>query len=78
MGSPDYLTGSNTMPYKMSEEEKIEATTEFVREQSWEELTPHIIRWLQKHQWAWESFEEWRVDELVNEGDDYDGNGYEG
>jgi hypothetical protein len=67
------------MPYiKLSEEEKIEATTEFVREQSWEELTPHIIRWLQKHQWAWESFEEWRVDELVNEGDDYDGNGYEG
>jgi hypothetical protein len=59
--------------YKLSEEEKIEATTEFVREQSWEELTPHIIRWLQKTQWAWESFEEWRVDEILNEWDDYEG-----
>lgn len=59
--------------YKLSEEEKVEATTEFVRDQSWEELTPHIIRWLQKTQWAWESFEEWRVEEILSEGDDYEG-----
>jgi hypothetical protein len=59
--------------YKLSEEEKFEATTEFVREQSWEELTPHIIRWLQKTQWAWESFEGWRVEEILSEGDDYEG-----
>lgn len=69
------------MPYiRMSEEEKIEATTQYVRDMPIQELVPHIIRWItkDKHAHAWQWFEEWYVDELVNEGDDYDGNGYEG
>jgi len=65
------------MAYKMSESEKIEATLEFVRDQSWESLLPDLIRWLDKTPWAVESFEDYYVEQALQKSD-FDGNGYEG
>jgi uncharacterized protein YeaO (DUF488 family) len=68
------------MPYigKIPYEEQVEVTTQYVRDQPIQELVPHILRWLVKDANAWDYFEEWYVEELMNQRDDYDGNGYEG
>jgi uncharacterized protein YeaO (DUF488 family) len=49
-----------------------------VRYQPIQDLVPHILRWIDKDKHAWDYFEEWYVEELVNQKSDYDGNGYEG
>lgn len=66
------------MAYKLSYEEKVDAATDHVRYQPMKDLVPHILRWIEKNDYAWDNFEEWYVDELVNQKSDFDGNGYEG
>jgi uncharacterized protein (DUF2132 family) len=61
----------------MSYDEKVEATLEYVRDQSWESLLPDLIRWLEKTSWAVESFEDFYVEQALSSSDD-DGNEYEG
>ena len=66
------------MGYKLSYDERVDAATDHVRYQPMKDLVPHILRWIEKNDHAWYSFEEWYVDELVNQKSDFDGNGYEG
>jgi uncharacterized protein YeaO (DUF488 family) len=63
---------------KLSYEERVDAAIDRVRYQPIQDLVPHILRWIDKDKHAWDYFEEWYVDELVNQKSDYDGNGYEG
>lgn len=63
---------------KLSYEERVDAAIDHVRYQPIQDLVPHILRWIDKDKHAWDYFEEWYVDELVNQKSDYDGNGYEG
>lgn len=63
---------------KLSYEERIDAATDHVRYMPIQDLVPHILRWIDKNNYAWDNFEEWYVEELVNEKSDFDGNGYEG
>jgi len=63
---------------KLSYEERVDAATDYVRYRPMKDLVPHILRWIDKDKHAWDYFEEWYVDELVNQKSDYDGNGYEG
>jgi hypothetical protein len=65
---------TNTMPYigKIPYEEQVELILQECRDQTWESLMPHVIQWLEKTQWAVESFEEYYVEQVMNEPKNYD------
>lgn len=62
------------MPYigKIPYEEQVELILQDCRDQTWESLMPHVIQWLEKTQWAIESFEEYYVEQVMNEPKNYD------
>ena len=57
---------------RIPEEEMIELILQDCRDQTWESLMPHVIRWLDKTPWAVESFEEYYVEQVMNEPKDHD------
>lgn len=57
---------------RIPEVEMIELILQECRDQTWESLMPHVIRWLDKTPWAVESFEEYYVEQVMNEPKDYD------
>lgn len=58
---------------RMSKAECRDATYEWLNDQPLESLTKQIIEWLNANPRQLEDFEDWYVDQLENQGDDYEG-----